>query len=171
MSCDEWRERCPRKTFAHTHREWTGGGGGFSVLKSLFAQPPVCSGPEPGRPSGLCAWGSKKILLHLAHTKFSPDGERRSVPSPQKGQRSPGLALGDSACCPMPLMLAQPTLKRATSNHAHASIKPTWSSPRTASSRPVVLKTATRPESTQPITTWGASRRNIGGGGTGLLRP
>ena len=62
-----------------------------------------------GRPFGLCAWGSKVILSHVRHSKFSPDGEGTSVPPPQKGQRSPDLTVGDSACSPMPGMLAHPS--------------------------------------------------------------
>ncbi|GEM_PF-1635660 len=37
------------------------------------------------RPSGLYGWGSTVILLHVPHSKFSPDGEGTSAPSLQKG--------------------------------------------------------------------------------------
>ena len=48
--------------------------------------------------SCFCAWGSTVIRLHAWQSKFIPDGEGTSAPSPQSGQRSPGLAVGDSAC-------------------------------------------------------------------------
>jgi hypothetical protein len=57
-----------------------------------------------GRPSGFWARGSTVIPLHVSHSKFSPDGEGTSSPSPQRGQRSPGLVVGDSACWLMPGM-------------------------------------------------------------------
>ena len=38
------------------------------------------------------------ILSQVLHSKFSPDGEGTSTPSLQKGQWSPGLDVGNSAC-------------------------------------------------------------------------
>jgi hypothetical protein len=83
--------------------------GRTSALLSLLCLPRVRPIPAPsGRSSGLCARGSTAIRLHAWQSSFIPDGEGTSTPSPQSGQRSPGLAVVDSACWLMPGKLSQP---------------------------------------------------------------
>lgn len=68
--------------------------------------------PDPGasvRLSGLCAWGSTVIRLHAWQSKFILDGEGTSAPLPQRGQRSPGLVVGDSVRWLMPGKLSHPS--------------------------------------------------------------
>jgi len=71
--------------------------GGFWFYYGFLCLPPRCPcQAATGRSSTRCAWGSTAIRLQVWQSKFSPDGEGKRGPSPQTGQRLPGLAVGDT---------------------------------------------------------------------------
>jgi hypothetical protein len=97
-------------TISQRKTQHCGGGAFFRFCYRFWGLPPIRQRSAAwGRSSDLCAWGSTVILSHVSQSKFSPDSEGRSVPSPQSGQWSPDLGVGDSACWLMAGILARPS--------------------------------------------------------------
>ncbi len=59
----------------------------FRFSTASLGLPGVRSCPAaPGRTSDLCAWSSTVIRVHAGQSRFTPDGECTSAPSPHTGQ-------------------------------------------------------------------------------------